>query len=250
MMYSLAKFLGTAMMAGALMVVAGGPADAAFKIRLTNGADTVTAQDNVSNDASPGTGSIVFVGAVGQFTLDIASSLSKPVIGTPGKSAQLNINNNATSGPLSVSGGNSGVLTIEVTDTGFTLPPANAAQLFSSYTLNSLPAGFSAQYETFIGTTNAEFDESFSPTGLQGPTSVLGVNAKSASFTNPIAPFSITLKITLTGVKGAFGSSLVTGVAQVTNPEPSTMVMAMCGGLPLLAMGGRRLRRNKAAKAA
>ena len=77
-------------MAAALLVMAlfVSPAQAAFKLMLSDGVVSVMVEDNMLGDGDATTGVIAFSGAVGtNFTVNLTTGLSKPVLpNTPGRS--------------------------------------------------------------------------------------------------------------------------------------------------------------------
>jgi len=239
------------MAVGALIAVAAAPADAAFKVRLTNNAATTTVADNSGGDNAAATGAIAFGGSVGAYNLNLETAFSKPIVGDTGKIGSLNITSNdiAFSAIPNVA---DRLLVIEVTDTGYTIPNPPPTAFLQSFFTSSVTTGFTASLQTFISYNNTEFDENtLSPnvftTGLQGPFPS-NVNSDTATKTfNPVpsGPFSITIRLTLTS-NGSAGGGQVTGRALVSNPEPATLLPALLAGLPLLALARSRFARRSA----
>jgi hypothetical protein len=99
---------------GALIVDATS-ADAQFRLRVEDlGIATgVVVTDNATGDSNPTVGVITFVGAVGNFTINVTTGVSKPVIGGSGMSiSELDLNS------VNVAAA-TGVLQLVLQDTGY-----------------------------------------------------------------------------------------------------------------------------------
>lgn len=249
----LGRFSASAVLAGALLAMAAAPAEATFMVRLSNAGSTTTIVDNnlppgTGTDLDPMKGAILFTGSVGNYAINLDTSLSKPVVGSqPGGTADLRLTD---SSQTFVAG--AGSLVIEATDTDFTTSPPLNNLLQSFYTGNISP-NFTASLQTFVDYTNTAFGEGGGTvtTGLQGPFGPsVTANAKEKNYLAPsTGPFSMTVRLTLTEVSGTGGGGQITGRGVVSNPEPATILPALAS-LPLVGLIGRKIRRRKQAEAA
>jgi len=139
-------------------------ASAAFKLKLESGAVTVIVEDgDLSQDLDPTTdGSIVFIGSVGSFTVQAATGLSKPAVG----SASVAVINLSV---VSTTGASGGTLTISLTDTDF--GPGSGDTFLNSAIGGTVSVG-TITFQSFLDTDNNEFGTSGATvctSGLQGP---------------------------------------------------------------------------------
>lgn len=206
------------------------PAEAAMKLRLSDGSSQLEIQDGLANDSCAASGVICFLGNLNGWLMNITTGTSKPVM-TGGLGLQ----------SLDIRGG-SGTLVISLTDTDF--GPTNysptglhnlklsAAGIMASpggsLTLQGYQSNTNAEYAQTNTTGAAVFASSLSP--FSGSTSGGPVNL--------VGPYSVTQVATVSfgagGGYALFSSDL--GFA----PEPTTLVLL--GGVLLLT--GRALRRR------
>jgi len=168
---------------------------AAFKLQFESGATTVTIEDNGVQDLDPRDGVIVFIGAVGSFNVQMASGLSKPVVGE----------SNVARLDLSVLTTNSvaaSKLTISLTDTDF--GPGGGDTTLTS-TIGGTSNG-ATSFQSYLDPANAQFGTSCT-SGPQGPFG----GAFDSEVTGPCilgGPFSLTAVATVTGAgTQSFGAS-------------------------------------------
>lgn len=224
-------------------------ADAAFKLRLSSGADQVTiTDDDVSNlpygggvgnanDGSAGMpGFISIIVTVGNFSITGTFGSSDPVLPNTPYQANLHLTN------MSISSPGGGTITIELTDTDFTLgAPFGEATLLSSIG-GTLAAGGTIEAWQVLDLQNAEFAANLDGEAVvhHGPISTPGAFASPFPLGGYLAdtfnhlntdPFSITERVVLTHTGAGVTSFDMDSLAVV--PAPSALFLCL-GGLPML----------------
>jgi hypothetical protein len=188
-------------------------------------------------DGSPTVGAVSFNGAVGTFSVNVTTGVSKPVIGGFNVS-RIDLNS------INVSGGAAGTLKIELTDTDFSLPvPPNP------YVLTSLIGGTTdgtVDFDQFIDLSNNEFG--IGPPapniplvlsqGTFGPGAFSGTTSGNIHITNP---FSITEEIWITH-NAAGDITSFNAESNVAIPEPTTLILF---GFGLVGVAGFAWHRKK-----
>jgi len=207
-----------------------GQAEASFVMRLTNveTATVVTITDGGAGDLQPLiAGHILFSGAVGNFTLNVDTGLSKPLIGNSPTFAHMDL---SSQNVTSLSGG---TLIIELTDTSFPAFTEPSGVLYAA--VGGTNGGTSA-FDAWKSTTNQEF----AANGLHielPPVGTFGPGAFSDSdflFHGPLPTFSMTLVATIVH-SGPATSSFNFEVINATPdripglPEPASMVIWSLG---------------------
>jgi hypothetical protein len=170
-----------------------------------------------------GTGSASVSGLTfGTFTLNTVSATAPPVTSSLLSGNSLNV------------AGSSGTLNVFITASGL----ANlTSAVFSSFTENTLPAGYSVQELTFFDQGNGIFALT-TPLASQNFTSAGTSN--NTNFMNPVAPYSITEEYIITVAPGAEPGSTLNSTIIVSVPEPSTWAMMILGFLGVGFMAYRR----------
>lgn len=208
-------------------------AEGSFKLRLTGsaGPTTVTIEDQIGGDLNGSAGSILWVGSVDGWTVNVAAALSKPFLGSPANPV-LDITYSVTH----TSGAAATTLTIESTDTGFT--PLPGYPLLGTINGNAIGTGLTGTYEIFYDNTNTEFGTT---------TGSLAANFGGGSYMEttgllPVAgaiPYSITQRLVFSAPLGV----TTTGDAKLEAvPEPATIgIFSVAGiGLGLIRFSRRR----------
>jgi hypothetical protein len=217
----------TLLVAGAVFLATPPPADAAFQLRLSDDGGTTftTITDGGAGDSSSMAGVIVFNGAIGNWIVNVTTGISKPVFPNTPSLAKMDLNS------TNVHANSSGTLTIELTDTGFSLVPSPFNYILNNQFGGTISGG-TVTAQSFIGVT--EFDTSTFSSPVLGP---LGPGAFAASSSSTFAgssPFSITQRLNLTvgaGVTNFSGDFETT----VVTPAPPSLLLAGLG-LPFLGL--------------
>jgi len=215
--------------------------EAAFKIRISDGTNTVVVTDNGVGDAVPVSGSINYtdVGSFAGFVVTVATGTSQPL---PPNSAFLAYEDIAIT--VVYAGGGSGRLTVDLTDTSFNLSGLPGPSNMKSTASNNSSANLSMTFQSYLnygaggnnefGGIDATGGTVFT-TGLQGPIGPLGNNTASANPFPVLAnPFSMSSRTVLTfGAPGIFSSDNNT---TVVTPAPAGLLLALSAS-PAFGLG-------------
>jgi len=200
-------------------------------LKLTSGATTVSITDTTDGsggDVNPLEGVITFVGAVGNFTLNVTTGTTKPFNATP-LSPYMDLNNisaTTSAGP--------GTLTIEFTDTDFVATSSSMGFVFQ---IGGTTQGWVAS-SLKADDGNAEFGGS--TVASLGP-----YTAASGSFsggtTGTIVGFTGSYSLTLVATVVHSASHSTSFNTDVTVPEPSSLAF-LGSALGVIILRRRRRR--------
>ncbi|MFQ5466709.1 MAG: hypothetical protein ACE5DS_01105 [Kiloniellaceae bacterium] len=198
-------------------------AQAALKLQLSSGADTVNLTD------TDGDGVLNFTGPVGIFNFNMAVGLSKPAIGSAG-SPQLHLTS------VAVSGVGNGTLTVMLSEIDF----GTAASVLKFLTGFGGVTQGDVTLMAFVDTGNTSFGTGATATKIADLVAVPGIGGSYGDGTSAIVPvdssYSITLVATIThnatiSSGGSATTSLDTTISVI---EPRTLMLF---GMGLLGLG-------------
>jgi len=182
-------------------------------LELSSGATTTTIFDQVSPDANGTAGAITFVGAVGDFTLNVTTGITKPATGSA-SIPTLDLDS------IDLSSTAGGILTIRFTETDFTNPVPPGFILDAGGI-----TGGSVSFHAFYDATNTPFGEGGEIAGL-GPFSSGVFSGTEHGSVSLSGPYSLTLVATIeheAAGKSGFNAALNSGAT--ANPEPGTLLL-------------------------
>ena len=211
-------------------------AHAVPQLRLSDGINTVTVTDGGAGDINPLAGVVVFNGAIGDFSVNVTTGITKPLLGSP-TDPVLDLNS------IDVTGAAGGVLTIEFTETDFF---SGGASVAFSTAVGGVTAD-TVQFEHFASAANTAFSQDialFDSGSLTGGFLFVDTGSEAIS-----GDYSLTTVATIThaagGQNSSFNSVLESGFTPTTDiPEPALAPSLVIGGL-LLA--GRLISRRRKA---
>jgi hypothetical protein len=230
-MHRLSKFLAVFILSAGILLLAATPSEAGFKLVLTDnlGNTSGVISDGGGGDSNPVVGAITWIGAVGNFTVNVTTGISKPVFPNTPTEAKMDLNsvNVAIAGP--------GTLTIEVTDTDFSLLPNPQYVLSHAFGGTIAGTGSSATFESFVNASNAEFDTSGAVSITSGPFGPVAFSDTQSKVFSGSSPFSVTQRMTISFGSGG-GSYSGDGATTVFTPAPAALVL-LASGMPVLGLG-------------
>lgn len=225
-MKTLLKYLAVAAAIAGLTQVA----NAVPQLRVFDGTTTITISDNGAGDSQAAGGQVVWVGSIGNWSLNVHTGTTYPAIGSL-TNPMLDLSFNATSG------GTGGTLVISFSADGFGPTAGSTVAAIGG----TIAAGGSVTYNTYGGNNNTLFSTSNLLTS-QGP---FAPGAFSGTVTggsvNNAGPYSLTQVISITHGAGTFQS---TGDALLTVPESGTSILLLGAGLTGLGLIARFRRRT------
>lgn len=223
------KFIVAATVAVAFLCGSANSAEATFQMRISTSSGFSTTITDLG-----GTGVITFNGTAGNFSINVDTGLSRPALGS---AAAPNMDLNFLA--RKVGNSDADVLTIEISDQGYTTSPlpinTQIAGTFSGSVTQVVASAFfdngNALYMNGGGST---YSQTFTTTPFSGTGSF---NVSGA------APYSLTEKIVITG---GVGGGLSSGDFEINAaPAPAGLVLAL-SGMPALGLGAWIRRRRSA----
>lgn len=219
--------------AAAVLVFTIGTAMAGFKLRLTEGGGaTVTIADSFplpgGGDINGAPGAITWSGALGAFTVNVTTALSKPVLGSAGAPyIDLNSVNVIANGP--------GTILIEMTDTDFGLDGYLSSAVGGTITNGTV------LFDAWAGGSNVEFAH----TGAHTQLGLFGPGAFSGSTTAPGVTGSPYMMTAQAFASFGAGPGLMSWDFEnkVLVPEASSLAMLLPGLLPLGLVLRKRMKK-------
>jgi len=197
-------------------------------LTLSDGSNSVTIQDNSTNDSSGLAGVVVYNGAVGtNFIVNVTTGLTKPIIGSS-TYPELDLNS------VNVSSSGQGTLTISWTDTDFNLPDSLTGFVSK---IGGTTAG-TVDLWTYLDEGNSEFGEGTLLSHL-GSFDSAAFSGSDVATINPVDPFSLTLVAEINHSGAGQVSSFDAGISPV--PEPATMLLLGVGLCGLAFIGRKKL---------
>jgi hypothetical protein len=208
-------------------------ADAAFKLRMTEGVNVVTVTDNGVGDLNPIAGSIGFAGAVGNFTFNIIAGKAKPAIGSA-EVPELSLISSNSSASLP------GTLFIELTDTGY--GPSQSPLVFANAINGALATTGVVNYSSYIDNSNAEFGHGTLVKQLGPGSGNFDLEGNGSVATSN--PYSVTMEMSLVHT-GQQESQFDASMTAQPIPEPSTLLLLGSGLLGVIGYTKFRLSGRK-----
>jgi hypothetical protein len=214
----------------------------ALTISPAHGSLILKLEDNLGNmaivddatDSTPNNGLVIFQGVIGNFTINVTTAISKPIIGP----ARIDLNSvNVTSSAIGPSG--PGMLTIQVTDADFFL--GNFQPLYK------LIDEIGGTTNSMVEFAHGIFDPTNTPFGGPGEIVMMGPFGPSAfagtamtQFASIADPFSLTkiVKITHTAVNQTTSFDNLISINPV--PEPGGLLLLSAGIAGIGILGWRR----------
>ncbi len=176
-----------------LVIVSCLPMSAVPVLQLQSGATTVTVPDGDLLDSSPLPGVVTYVGAVGNFTINVTSGLTKPTQGTA-ILPEISLSSVDTSKQ-------GGTLSLQFSDNNFS--PAPSGPIFGSLG-GTAASGGNLVFNTYVNSSNTELDTSGGAVMSQGP--FTGAFSDDANTSVALtAPYSITMEAIITHPPSANG---------------------------------------------
>lgn len=208
-----------------------GTAHAIPQLRISDGTSTITITDGGAGDGNAAAGAVTWIGAIGVWTINVDTGITKPIIGNSGLPIlDLNFVDVSSSG---------GTLTVTFTETDF-----NTFGVGRAYMEIGGTAAGSVTYSAYGGNSNLPFDT----TRLLGTIGPLGPQAFSSKLATGIAvagtgysydfslpPYSLTQVVTITHPAAGISS----GNAYLRVPETGMSISLLAAGLISLGLVSR-----------
>jgi hypothetical protein len=252
-------------LAGLAIVGLASPAQAVFQLQLEafdavtgmRTANVVVTDDMAGDLANPMPGQIVFSGVVGQFTINVTTGVSQPILPVSGNAfAEMDLNN------ITINTNGPGILRITLADTDFTNPPGGPQSLIIEQSIGGVlsgPPGSIVLSNSWANASNLVPTPTGSPGGITIPVDGMGdfaVPAGSSAaglLSFPVGAFAGSSQGNFTKGPGAYSlfSEVITSFTgagsvsfnQITRvlPAPGAVVLLLSGA-PLFGFAYLRRR--------
>jgi len=194
-------------------------------LKLSDGSTTQEINDSDRD------GVVIFNGSVGAFNLNVTTGLTKPLIGAA-DFPMMDLNS------INVSSLSEGELTIEWTETDFTLPDTFGGFISE---IGGTTSGM-VTYEVYLDQNNESFGQGILLNSL-GTFSGGAFSDSAITSINLSDPFSLTLVATIKHSEGDI-TSFNAGVAPAPVPEPATILLLGTGLLGIVAFGRKKFNKK------
>lgn len=225
------RFLMAAIVAGIATLAGPSTSEAAFRLRMMDESGAtwdVDVTDNGAGDSNPLVGAITFIGSIGNWTANVTTGFSEPVL-LPGHLDLNSVNASSASG---------GQLIIELTDTDYTGPAVDY-----NFEVGGTTHG-TASFEAAGTNSNGEFDFSNSTGALLfGSSPFAGSSLLNSGGADP---YSLSIRAVITHTSA--GSTSFNAALNPV-PAPAGLILAATA-LPFVGLLRRRVRRPEATTAA